>query len=314
VPLSPEEIEQKQFLMALRGYDKEQVDGFLQQLAAEHRQLQEALEEARRHQGYTGARSGTDPFEGLAARLESILKYAAEQADQVRAAAAADVAGQLETARREVTTAGELRASAEQDAAEARRELEQARSVKARIHNEATTAIQDARRQLHELNAEIAAATQRLGRLREAEESRGAGIAQLHAAAEQEIGERREAADREMAELRAAAEREAAEVRAAAQREADEVWEAAERKAAHLRSTAAQEAAQLREAADWAYQESAKMLDAAEEQAQRARQHRTEDVEITPAAERWDGTNPASGPGAERQATPGRSWFPFTDE
>src|SRR5712664_3421493 len=43
VPLSPEEIESRDFLVDLRGYDKEQVHAFLKEVAADYRAVTAAL-------------------------------------------------------------------------------------------------------------------------------------------------------------------------------------------------------------------------------------------------------------------------------
>lgn len=310
MPLSPEEIEGKHFLMALRGYDKDQVDAFLRELAAEQQALLHSAEAVREAREAGGPRTGPDPFDGFAAQLESILRHAAEQADHIRSAAADDVARQLEAARRELVKAGTIRAAAEQEAAEARRELENARSVTAEAERQAAETMEHGQRQLHDLKAEMTAAAQRVDDLREAAAEQGARAAELRQSAQQHAGELRQSAEREAAEVREIAGREAAEVVAAAERQAAEVREIAER-----------EAAELRDAADWACQHSARVLEAAEEElgaALQLRAEREQELGLPPAAQPSDHAQPDAGARADRgdpsRATTSRSWFPFSDD
>ncbi len=309
MPLSPQEIERKHFLMALRGYDKEQVDAFLKELATDQQQLLGALDAARKDRNGRGPGS-PNPFEGLAAQLESVLKHAAGQVDQLCSAAADDVARQLAAARREVAKAATTRAAAEQQTAEARRDLENARRVKERAESQATATMEGARRKVHELNGEIRAGVQRVEELRKAAAEESARAGRLRAAAEREAAEVRGAAERKAAEVRDAAEREAAEVRGAAEREAAEVRDAAER-----------EAAELQDAANWACRESAKVLEAAEEElctAFQLRAEREQDIGIPHAVEPSNRTESGLGPEGDRgdssRPTTTRTWLPFADK
>ncbi len=299
MPLSPQEIERKHFLMALRGYDKDQVDAFLRELAAEQQALLEAVDAARTERGTGNSQKAPDPFENLAVQIKSILKHAAEQADQLRSAAADDVARQLEAARRELVKAGTIRAAAEQEAAKARRELQNARSVRAEAESQAAATIEHGQHQLRDLKAEMTAAAQRVDDLREAAAEQGARAAELWQSAQQEAAEVRKVAEREAAEVVATAEREAAEVREIAEREATE----------------------LREAADWACQHSATVLEAAEEELRatlQLRAEREQELAVPPVAQQLNHAEPGPGAQAGRddpsRATTGRSWFPFTDD
>lgn len=46
VPMTPEDIAARQFAAIWRGYDPEEVDGFLAAVAADYRHLTDALKEA----------------------------------------------------------------------------------------------------------------------------------------------------------------------------------------------------------------------------------------------------------------------------
>jgi DivIVA domain-containing protein len=76
VPLTPEDIEKKEFMIELRGYDKSQVHSFLKQVAAEYRDAREG-----------GGGDGPDPIDGLTASLANILRGAIDEAAAIVAAA-----------------------------------------------------------------------------------------------------------------------------------------------------------------------------------------------------------------------------------
>jgi DivIVA domain-containing protein len=75
VPLTPEDIEKKEFMVELRGYDKAQVHSFLKQVAAEYREARE------------GTGDGEDPIDGLTASLANILRGAMDEAAAIVAGA-----------------------------------------------------------------------------------------------------------------------------------------------------------------------------------------------------------------------------------
>lgn len=56
MPFTPEEIEAKRFLVALRGYDKEEVESFLASVAADYREVR-AWNKPRIHWKRSGWRS-----------------------------------------------------------------------------------------------------------------------------------------------------------------------------------------------------------------------------------------------------------------
>lgn len=101
MPLSPEEIEGRRFLAALRGYDKDEVDSFLREVAAAYREAIRA--------GQQGP--GQDAFTVLGDRVASVLRTATEVANQLRAEAEEE----REAARQEHREAASLRERAENE-------------------------------------------------------------------------------------------------------------------------------------------------------------------------------------------------------
>ena len=135
MPFSPEEIESKEFLITLRGYDKDEVQAFLRAVAADYRGI---VEDSR-----SGAPAPTtsNPFESLGEEVGTVLKVARESANALRqkaedeAAATRRRAEEESAALRNAASAAakrlteeaerhaiEVRASAERDAGERLRE------------------------------------------------------------------------------------------------------------------------------------------------------------------------------------------------
>jgi DivIVA domain-containing protein len=92
MPFAPHEIENKRFVVALRGYQSDEVEGFLRTVAADYRAL---LEEA------TGSRETGN----MIAEIERVMRAAREDAER-------EAAEIVAAARRE---ASELRASTDQE-------------------------------------------------------------------------------------------------------------------------------------------------------------------------------------------------------
>src|SRR5688572_31352156 len=108
--MRPEEIQNHDFLVGLRGYDKDEVRAFLAEVAAEHAALLAAVE-----QGRTDAAAAPpapapaqapaeDDFESIGAGVAAILRTAKEQAGQITGDAQARAAAlreEAETLRRD---------------------------------------------------------------------------------------------------------------------------------------------------------------------------------------------------------------------
>ncbi|MDP8927854.1 MAG: DivIVA domain-containing protein [Actinomycetota bacterium] len=219
MPLSPNDIEGRHFLPALRGYDREQVDAFLTEIAEDYRTLLrkfQVLTEQNRD-----ASEANDQLFGLGERVERVLRTAVQSAEEIRAAGEEEVARLRDEARRALQAGQQALAKAAHqsdmvaaDAAdvrkrrdEAQRMLDQAEQVRAAVDREA---------------------------------------AEMRATAQLEAAGLREAAEREAATMRATAGRDAADLREAAERDSADLREAAERDAADLREAAERDAADLR--------------------------------------------------------------------
>jgi DivIVA domain-containing protein len=96
MPFAPHEIENKRFVVALRGYQTDEVEGFLRAVAADYRAL---LEEA------TGSRETGN----MIAEIERVMRAAREDAEreaaEIVAAATRQAAEIRETTDREVDAA-----------------------------------------------------------------------------------------------------------------------------------------------------------------------------------------------------------------
>lgn len=222
---SPDDITSRQFLIALRGYDRDEVDSFLRELAADYQNLLEAGPRA--GDGGVDGAAAADPFEQLGSQVAAVIRSANESAEEHRAAA-----------EREAT---EIRAAAERQAAEIRSAAErEAAGLRA-------AATEDANKTLEAAQGEFGAATE----MRAAAEAESAAVlaaAQDQAAQIMQLSRQREE------EVRANAEQELARMREAAaeqQREAQHGLDAVqqrrievEREIEAIRTSASQEAAQ----------------------------------------------------------------------
>lgn len=194
--ISPEEIRSKDFLVALRGYDKDEVAAFLRLVADEHAEMVERLAQVD-HQALGGDRRPADAFAGLGDKVEVVLRTAADaaaqlraqsekEAGEVRAAAVRESQRVIEAAQAELETAHGLRGEAEQEAAYIRAE---AREEVARLRDEARTELEAARqaRMLAARNvAQLAASASRREEALVAETQRRLALALSAAEAEVE--------------------------------------------------------------------------------------------------------------------------------
>jgi DivIVA domain-containing protein len=96
MPFAPHEIENKKFVIAMRGYQTEEVEGFLRAGAADYRALQEQ----------SGSASREEWMADIERIMSTIREEAEREAAELRAAAAAEAAAVREAAVRE---AAELR-------------------------------------------------------------------------------------------------------------------------------------------------------------------------------------------------------------
>lgn len=327
MPLTPDDIERRQFLAALRGYDREQVDAFLAEVAEDYRTLIQKMGLLRTHQP-PGDQTDSKQLQGLGEHIEKVLQAAAASARDIRASAEEEVTRLREEARRELEAGrqGMANAAHQSDIVAA-----QAAEIP-RIRQEAQRALDEAARVLSA--AEQDAATLRAGAEREVKELRQAAEGEaneLRQAAKREAADLRAGAEREVKELRQVAKREAAALRSEAERKANELRQAAEWRATTLRTeaqrevdalrTAAQrEADALHEAADWACQESARVLAAAEQERHRSHELSAKGEQdsavasmMTPGSTARD-AEPGPEEGDEDGRTTTGGWFPFAED
>ncbi|HWL65619.1 MAG TPA: DivIVA domain-containing protein [Actinomycetota bacterium] len=145
MPFSPEEIEHKDFLLTLRGYDKEEVRAFLEAVASDYRALTSA------------ARDRDDvpdtAYEQIGREVGTVIQVAKESATAMKRQAEAE--------------ASEMRTRADREAQKIR---EAATNAAKRLHDEADKYSIEARSQADlEASAKIRDSHKRLERLQSTE-------------------------------------------------------------------------------------------------------------------------------------------------
>jgi cell division initiation protein len=96
VTLTPEEIEAKEFVVSLRGYDQADVHAFLRQVASDYRELTVEVDALRRRGGVASA-----SIDGLMERLNAVLRTATDEATAILANAERQAAEIRDAATRE---------------------------------------------------------------------------------------------------------------------------------------------------------------------------------------------------------------------
>lgn len=134
--MRPEDIQDRDFLVGLRGYDKDEVRAFLAEVAAEHASLLAELEQARSTPNAPAPPAAmappqaevSDDFDNLGSSVAAIVRAAKESATEITAEADARASQLLEeadTIRREAQESSEeLRRRARAEADELRRAAE----------------------------------------------------------------------------------------------------------------------------------------------------------------------------------------------
>lgn len=92
--ISAAEIETKAFLVSLRGYDRAEVDRWLQDLAEEHRRLVAELEASEHDGGLLDLREHNDVFTAVGREVADVLRAAREAAAAMFERALEDVENQ----------------------------------------------------------------------------------------------------------------------------------------------------------------------------------------------------------------------------
>jgi len=267
----PEPHQSVPFDVALRGYDRDQVDAHLASIESEFatalterdrladrvKHLEARIEELHLHPGEADGevnRSGS-ALTGFGARVEKIMRIAEEEATSVREETRAEIERERLEASKKV---GAIRQAAEKDAAAHRRKVEQEAALLLE------RARQEAARVRAEAEAHAGAVREEASGHLEAVRARAAqaaadfetALAKRRQKAEADHVARTEAADRELAETVARTDQlraEAEKMRADAERRSQEMLQAAQRESAEL-------AAEARAQADRARRESEREL------------------------------------------------------
>lgn len=170
--MRPQDIQQRDFLVGLRGYDRDDVRSFLTEVAFEHAAVLAELEDATGAIAEAVAAAGAakaaavasrpvpepvpDDFDGLGANVASILRAARESAAEVGAAAEARAAELDDEAAARLAAAG---AALDDARAEAGRIIEsavlRARDIEATAEAEAARVIDDAARRTATIRARL---------------------------------------------------------------------------------------------------------------------------------------------------------------
>ncbi|MBV9803541.1 MAG: DivIVA domain-containing protein [Solirubrobacterales bacterium] len=233
-----------EFSVALRGYDREQVDRYVEKMSRLITELEmsSSPEAAVRH-----------ALDEVSEETRDILQRAHQTAEEITARSRAKADDRLQTAERE---SRELREAAEQQAIEtrdaARQETSRLREAAARETSELRASTE---REVAELRDVVRA---EVAELREGTERE---VAELREAAEREVAELRETVQREVAELREAAARETQQLRAATQRESDEIRSTARRDAEETLEAADTRARELARSAETVWRERRRLID-----------------------------------------------------
>lgn len=152
MPFSPEEIESKEFLITLRGYDKDEVNAFLRAVAADYRS---AL-----------SRQGADisvpssSYEALGTEISTVLSTAKQSAETIRKRAEDDA---TELRRRAEEESRQLRDAASRAAKRLTEEAERhSVEVRASAEREAGERLRESARRVERLQATETKVRQRL--------------------------------------------------------------------------------------------------------------------------------------------------------
>lgn len=132
-----QDLTKVEFATALRGYDKEEVDTFLRELADEHNRLLTELA--------TTKRSAEKAYQEMGEEIGDLLQHAKDVADQMRKKAEEEAANTKETARR---AAERTVAEAENKADSLRRAAESDAIVRVREAQQKVSSLQDTEQQV----------------------------------------------------------------------------------------------------------------------------------------------------------------------
>ena len=152
MPFSAEEIRGKDFLLTLRGYDKEEVRAFLEAVASDYRSLADAAR--------AGEDVPNDAYEQLGREVGTVIQAAKQSATDMKRQAEADATDLRMRADKE---AARIRDAATNAAKRLKDEVDKyAVEVRASAEKEAADKIRDSHRRLERLQNTEAKVRQRL--------------------------------------------------------------------------------------------------------------------------------------------------------
>lgn len=164
--LTPEEIETTTFPSSLRGYDRDAVDFFLQDVAAAF--------EAALNEGQAARETRQKPYQSLGEEMGDLLQHAKDSADQTRREAESAASATMRSAEE---AASRTRAEAEQQAALTLAHAE--KEAAARIEEAAETVEQletmeqESRAELRRLRVELEGVVEQLRSLEPSDDTAG---------------------------------------------------------------------------------------------------------------------------------------------
>ena len=153
MPFTPEEIDSKEFLITLRGYDKDEVKAFLKAVASDYRSALESATPA-------PVETGGNAYEALGKDIGQVLQVAKQSADQLKRKAEEDATALRRRAEEEANTLREAASNAARRLTEeAERHAVQVRAEAERDASERTT---EANRRVEKLQSAESKLRQRL--------------------------------------------------------------------------------------------------------------------------------------------------------
>lgn len=138
--IEADEVGQKEFLVALRGYDREQVDAYLREIAEELRRLRSASESA----VAPAPSSAAEVYKGIGEKTSQILVAAEEAGEEIKTTARDEAARILTDTRMEATSLARTSQNERRQAEQEIRKLRDARNL-------LKTQLEDVGRRLEEM-------------------------------------------------------------------------------------------------------------------------------------------------------------------
>ena len=152
VPFSPEEIQTKEFLLTLRGYDKEEVRAFLQSVASDYATLKKAAD--------ASDEVPDNAYEMIGREVGTVIQVAKDSAREMKRKAEEDATQARMRADQE---AARIREAAQNAATRLRDEADQyATEIRASAEKEAADKIRESHKKLERLQSTEAKVRQRL--------------------------------------------------------------------------------------------------------------------------------------------------------